>query len=173
MNLCLERTDSVRIRSDVERKRLFGLRATDRTGAAVGDSVYTRETTARTYQRLQELARNILDAGYGVIVDATFLERDQRQPFVDLASERNLSCVILDVHADDTTLRERVKKRLATGADASEAGIAVLEQQLRVYQPLEADEERLAIPIDSRKEIDYDGLLGELRRRAEVVGRRS
>ncbi len=172
-HVCLERTDIIRIRSDVERKRLFGLRTTDRTEANVGNGIYTREATVRTYQRLRELAKNILDAGYGVIVDATFLGRDQRQPFVGVASERDVSCVILDVHADDTTLRERVKKRLAAGADASEAGIAVLEQQLRVYQPLEADEQRLAIPIDSGQEIDYGGLLGELRRRSEGVGRRA
>ncbi len=168
--ICLERADTIRIRSDVERKRLFGLRTTDRTGTGVGDGIYTGEASARTYERLRALAGTILDADHGVIVDATFLRRDQRQPFVDLASERNVACVILDVHADDTTLRERVKKRVATGTDASEAGVEVLEQQLQVYQPLDADEERLAIRIDSGKDIDYQSLLEQLRQRSEGGG---
>ncbi len=164
--ICLERAGTLRIRSDVERKRLFGLRTTDRTGAGVGNGIYTREATARTYERLRELAENILDADHGVIVDATFLRRDQRQPFVDLASERNVSCVILDVHADESTLRERVEKRMSAGADASEAGAEVLAQQLRIYRPLDADEERLAIRIDSGKDVDYQKLLEQIRQRA-------
>ncbi len=78
---------TVRIRSDVERKRLFGL-APD---AASGGTIYTPEATARTYARLAELAESILAAGWSVIVDAAFLKRAERDD-VSCAGKHDWAC---------------------------------------------------------------------------------
>ncbi len=161
----LERAGAVRLRSDVERKRLFGLTPGDRAEAGVGRGIYTPEASERTYHRLLTLACAVLRAGHPVIVDATFLRREQRDPFAALAGDLAVPCLVLELHAEPAVLRERVQKRLAAGTGASEAGVEVLEHQLRSRQPLDADEEHLAIRIPSDREIDFESLLRQLKDR--------
>jgi len=130
----------IRLRSDVERKRLAGLDATVQGSAEVGKGLYTLEAGRRTYMHLSRLADGILATGWPVIVDAAFLERWQRDLFREVAQRRKLRLNILDLETDHATLRERVKKRTAQGTDASEADLHVLEHQIRTGQPLDYDE---------------------------------
>ena len=51
----LEALGAIRIRSDVERKRLHGFAPGARTGAAVADGIYRSEATRATYERLAQL----------------------------------------------------------------------------------------------------------------------
>jgi aminoglycoside phosphotransferase family enzyme/predicted kinase len=139
----LETLEAVRIRSDVERKRLFGLKPLADSSSGPDQGIYTRAAGERTYQRLQELARRILAAGYSVLVDATFLERERRQGFRDLAMDSGVSFVLLACGADADTLRARVQSRQARGGDAAEADSAILERQLAHYAPPGDDESPL------------------------------
>jgi uncharacterized protein len=133
-------TGAIRIRSDVERKRLFGMSPTDRQQQASADSIYSRNASVQTYARLLENAKGILQAGYSVVVDATFLKLADRTRFHQLAIEQNVRFRILSFEADEQTLRQRIVARQATGKDASDADIAVLEQQLAAFEPLTDDE---------------------------------
>ncbi|HEX7044703.1 MAG TPA: AAA family ATPase [Burkholderiales bacterium] len=151
----LEGIDAVRLRSDVERKRLHGLPPLARTGSGIAEGAYAADATARTYARLLELAGHALDAGYTTIVDATFLQRAPRDAFRRLAAARGTPFVIVDFAADETTLRARLAARARRGRDASEADSAVLEHQLATQEPLAPEEldsvERFdaALPPDS------------------------
>jgi predicted kinase len=73
------RAATVRLRSDVERKRLFGLASTDHSGSALDAGIYTADAHARTYEHLRALAADLLGAGWSVIVDAAFLRRAERE----------------------------------------------------------------------------------------------
>jgi hypothetical protein len=130
----------LRLRSDVERKRLFGLASTERSGSTTDAGIYVPNAHARTYGRLHELADMLLRAGWSVIVDATFLKRADRDAFRALARDVGVAFSILAPQATPTQLRERVEARRTLGRDASEATLEVLEQQMRAIEPLEADE---------------------------------
>ena len=65
-----------------------------------------------TYDRLRQLAEEVISAGYSVVVDATFLERAQRDAFRTLAGELNVDFRIVDVQAPHQLLRERVAQRI-------------------------------------------------------------
>ncbi|MBK8963476.1 MAG: ATP-binding protein [Candidatus Competibacter sp.] len=58
----------IHIRSDVERKRLFGLGPLDDSRSTPGGQLYTADASARTYQRLHDLAHGLLAAGRAVRV---------------------------------------------------------------------------------------------------------
>ncbi len=130
----------IRLRSDVERKRLAGIDAMSRSGAGIGQGLYTQQAGRHTYQHLYKLALELLMTGWPVIVDAAFLERWQRDMFRDLAKQQKVRFQILDVLADHAILRERVRRRTELSADASDADILVLQHQIQTAQPL-ADEE--------------------------------
>ncbi len=138
-----ETPGAVRIRSDVERKRLFGLAALENSHSGLGQGLYTADASRRTYERLYTLAEQILAAGYPVLVDATFLEPEQRQTFRGLATVRGVPFVLLACESDPDILRARVAQRRARGDDAAEADVAVLERQLRRYQPPPPEERPL------------------------------
>jgi aminoglycoside phosphotransferase family enzyme/predicted kinase len=136
----LETLGAVRIRSDVERKRLFGLTPLANSDSPPDQGIYTRTASERTYQRLASLAQRILAAGYPVLVDATFLEREQREIFRALAMDNGVPFLLLVCSADADTLRTRIRARQARGGDAAEADAAILEQQLSCYNPPGDDE---------------------------------
>jgi len=131
---------TVRLRSDVERKRMFGLAATAKSNSTLDGGIYTQEAHQRTYQRLHELAQGLLAAGWSVIVDAAFLKRAERKEFQTLATQQDAELHILAPQASHAELRARIVARLKNEHDASEATLAVLEQQIAVVEPLDADE---------------------------------
>lgn len=130
---------AVRLRSDVERKRLHGL-APLADSAAHGLDIYTREASQRTFGHLAQQARALLQAGWPVIVDAAFLRRDEREAFHALAQGLGLPFTILHCHAAPDSLRERVQRRQAAGTDPSEADLAVLARQQQHAEPLAPEE---------------------------------
>jgi uncharacterized protein len=145
----LETIDAVRIRSDLERKRLHGVPPMARSGSRVAAGLYTSEINLRTYQRLKDLTSTIVAAGYVVIVDATFIERRQRDPFRALAASVAVPFVILDFAVPLAILRARISERARSQHDASEADVPVLEHQLKTQEPLQPDEMCCAVACDS------------------------
>ncbi len=136
----LEQLGALRIRSDVERKRLHGLHTLQRSRAS-GMDIYSAQATAQTYEHLLRLARALLQAGHTVIVDAAFLHRDERAAFRRLAQETGAPFAIATLAAAPGTLRQRLRTRRN---DASEADANVLDKLSAHAQPLHAEERRYA-----------------------------
>ncbi len=132
----LERNGAIRLRSDVERKRLFGLGQLERSSEH-GLDLYGGDATARTYGRLFTLAREVLRAGYPTILDAAFLQQDERTQALALARELGVPFSILHCEAPQEVLQQRL---LARRGDASEADGVVLEQLRTLAQPLTQEE---------------------------------
>ena len=145
----VEALGAVRMRSDLERKRLHGLAPLSSSGSGVAGGIYTVEATAALYRRLGELAQDALRAGFSVVVDAAFLGRPERDAFRAIAEGLDAPFLILDFHAPQEVLHARVAERLARADDASEAGFAVLERQLATREPLTPAEMAAAYAVDA------------------------
>lgn len=145
---------AVRLRSDIERKRLHGLEPLARSGSAPGADLYDADTTAETYGELLVLAELALAAGYHVIVDAVFLLRGQRRLFRELAERHGWPWLIVECRAPESVLRTRLEARSAAANDASEAGLAVLDYQLRSRETLDRREREHAAVVDNRTSPD-------------------
>lgn len=144
----IERLHGVRVRSDVERKRLAGLPATASSGSPPGAGLYTARHTNATYARLVALARFIVRAGHVAIIDATGLRRAARFPFSSLASDEGVAWAILDVTAPEETLKQRIVARAAQPGEPSEATLEVLRRQLASQEPLTTEEQRHTVCVD-------------------------
>ena len=152
--IALERLGAIRVRSDVERKRLFGLAALADSRSQTGTGIYSKEATRRTYARLLELARGLLAAGFTVIVDAAFLSRAERESFCALARDLDVPFVIASLQADEAVLKERLAQRLSRADDASEANAAVLHTLQTVQEPLNDEERSLAAAFVNDGNVD-------------------
>ena len=149
----LERTGAVRIRTDVERKRLAGLAAYARSGSTLAGGLYAPDATRRTYERVVACADAVVQGGFAAIVDGAFLQRWQRDVFRELAKQRAVPFAIVDCVASAATLRARVAARAQAGSDASEADVAVLEYQLRTAEPLSRGELRFTTSWDAEARV--------------------
>lgn len=156
---------AVHLRSDIERKRLYGMEALERSQNRNPD-LYTSSATEETYRKLEGIAGYTLEEGFPVIADATFLEKSRRDRFRELAASKGCPFTILRVHARKTTLYERVRKRFRENRDPSEADETILCGQRSRAEHLSGEELRYTIDIDSELEIDLKNLARKLRRRA-------
>ncbi|WP_180128396.1 bifunctional aminoglycoside phosphotransferase/ATP-binding protein [Rhodoferax sp. BLA1] len=131
---------TLRLRADVERKRLFKLGRLAQSNSGINAGIYAPEVHAQVYAHLRELAVSLLAAGWSVIVDATFLKRADRDVFRALAVDQNARFAILAPQASPEQLRARILARNAAGTDASEATLAVLAHQQHELGSLTDDE---------------------------------
>jgi len=154
----IEMLAAVRVRSDVERKRLHGIAALASSRSPQGGGIYTRDANAATYQRLGELAHAIIQTGYPVVVDATFLKRAEREAFRALAENLDVQFLVLNFQAPLEVLRERVAQRHARADDPSEADLAVLEHQIAAREPLTPAEMRVSIAVDGTRPVSHETL---------------
>lgn len=133
---------TLRLRSDIERKRLYGVAADAPSHSALAGGIYGPEANRQTYARLAELAGDLLADGWSVIVDAAFLQRCQRDIFHALADRSAADFSILACSAPPEELRRRISSRCG---DASEATLEVLARQLGEVEPLEAAEQAFVL----------------------------
>lgn len=149
------------LRSDVERKRLFGLSAEQSAASDYAEGIYSAEATHRTYQRLTELAATVLACGYNVIVDATFNQADQRALFYSLAQQKRLPYLILDLKVPEEILLQRIRAR---NNDVSDADSQVLSKQLASWKELELAEEKYTLVVYAGQDVDINKLCHQVER---------
>lgn len=152
---------ALRIRSDLERKRLLGA-SSAATDFKQGN--YAPEMSHRVYARLMDCAESCLQAGFSVIVDAAFLEAADRELFTSMARRMDVSCTFISCHADPTTLLDRVATRAQRADDASEADESVVRSQLRDFVPLDTQRQQPVIYVDTRDEDPVEKIVSTLRR---------
>ena len=134
----VESLGAIQLRSDIERKRLFGLDADARSASPLAGGIYTAEAGEATYARLAEIARELIDAGYCAIVDAAFLRRTEREHLLALETGGESRRLIVHCDAPVDELRRRIAARRD---DPSEADFEVLARQLESVEPI-GDAER-------------------------------
>jgi aminoglycoside phosphotransferase family enzyme/predicted kinase len=114
---------ALHLRSDVERKRLFGVPETQR----LDRQHYRIGTAQRVYSIVEDKARRALATGHAVIVDAVFANEEERANIEAIAREAGSGFVGLWLAAPTDTLIARVERRRG---DASDADRRVVREQL-------------------------------------------
>jgi uncharacterized protein len=140
---------AVRLRSDVARRSL------EAQAGQAGTARYEPDRVAAVYAMLAELLDASVSQGETVIVDATFIDRAQRQAMLAQARKAGWPALILHCTAPRPVLEARIRQRLEVGRDPSEADLAVLDLQLARRDPFTVDEPVLhvdtAVDLDQRQ----------------------
>ncbi|WP_313066287.1 AAA family ATPase [Paraburkholderia sp. LEh10] len=137
---------AVCLSSDVERKRLESIAAAD---IRLDATHYTTEARHAVYDHLLCLATSVLQAGYSVIVDATFLEHRHRSTFFSLGKRLGVPMRVLDFCAASDVLAERISTRQRNQRDASDADTSTLSLQLATAEPLTCAETAQTFAFDT------------------------
>ena len=115
---------AVLVRSDVERKRLFGVSGEEQ----LPRSAYTAEVSAIVYTMCRKRALMALEGGHSVIVDAVHAKREERDAVAEIAARAGAAFTGIWLDAPAGTMRGRIAGRLG---DVSDATPAVLDEQLQ------------------------------------------
>lgn len=153
--MLLEKLPAIRLRSDVERKRLY---------QPTSAELYSAGATEHTYRHLLAQARLILQSGFSVIVDAAFLKRRERDEFRALANELRLSFAIISIRLDEASTISRLKQRQQLGRDASDADENVYRLLQSAAEPLADQELEFAVTWINDGVETEPGLYDELKR---------
>ncbi|MBT8083011.1 MAG: AAA family ATPase, partial [Gammaproteobacteria bacterium] len=153
---------ALRLRSDRERRRMFGLDETEDSESGIGTGIYDPEADREVYGRLLASAEHLLCAGMNVILDAAFLDVEYRRLARQLAERCRVRCVMINAVADEQTLVRRIERRKASG-DASEADVEVLRHQVATRDPLETDELAMTVTVDTADDIEAAALAARIR----------
>ena len=114
---------AVHLRSDIERKRQFGVAELER----LPDDAYRPEVTERVYAALRAQAAAALHAGHSVIVDAVHATIQERHAVAAVAAAASAPFTGLWLEAPPAVLAARV---VARQADASDATARVVADQV-------------------------------------------
>jgi uncharacterized protein len=113
---------AVVLRSDIERKRMFGVAETERLPPAA----YGRDEAARVYAALTAQARRVIAAGHSAIVDGVFADARERVEIAAAAQAESVRFHGLFLTAD---LAARLARIAARRHDASDATADVVRSQ--------------------------------------------
>jgi uncharacterized protein len=142
---------AVLIRSDVERKAMFGVAQTEKLPA----EAYAPEVGQRVYATLFDKARRVVAAGHSAIIDAVFAREAERASVTALTRSNQFTFRGFFLTADLATRIARIGERVH---DASDANAEVARQQ-----------ERYALGALDWTQIDASGTPEETLARAKKV----
>ncbi|WP_426143116.1 AAA family ATPase [Pseudomonas sp. DWP3-1-2] len=154
----VESLGAIRVRSDIERKRLLAAR-----DASAG--LYSEAASIATYESLHQLAGVVLRAGFPVIIDATYLKSDQRKAAAHVAEATGVPFLILDCEAPHAVIAGWLAHRQAENNDPSDATLDVIEAQQASREPLSAEELLHSKHVQTNKSSDLDSLIENIRQR--------
>ena len=138
----------IHISSDITRKQLSGLAITSKNKLAIYKGIYRPEITEQVYQHMHHTAQLILQAGYSVVVDATFIKRQHRNAYRHLAETHGVPFKILHIDAEEAIIFSRLQKRQQQTQQISEAGEDIYHVLKADLEVLAEDESNYTIKID-------------------------
>jgi uncharacterized protein len=136
----------VQLRSDAVRKHLGGIELLSKGD----DSLYTPAMTAKTYQRVLELASKLTAQGFTVILDAKYDRQAFRAAVVDLAADRGIPLQIVHCTAPDNVLRDRLIQRTGDIADAT---VDLLASQQAAWENFTPTESQYITTVDTTQDL--------------------
>jgi aminoglycoside phosphotransferase family enzyme/predicted kinase len=137
--------DALVVRSDEVRKAMFRLGPLDRPTPAQQAEVYGPAASEATYRKVLDEGLAAVRRGRAAILDATYLLARSRAAVVEACTRERVTCVVVDVVVEPQVARARLAARAGRNDDASDADVAVYEEQVRTAEPLTTAEVERAV----------------------------
>jgi len=154
-----QRTGLQVINSDVVRKTM--VKESGRQAVPLNQGIYSPPMSERTYAKMARVAEKELEAGKGVILDATYGQRINRERIVRLAEKHRVPLALIHCFAPDETIRQRLIQREAEGKDVSDGRWEIYLAQKAACEPISE------IPSEACLELNTEPPVEQLARACE------
>jgi hypothetical protein len=124
------------IHSDLVRKTLVGIPASQRVSVPYGEGIYAPHVSGRTYQEMFRQARDHLLTGRSIILEGSFMRAADRVQARELAAlcQAEVFFILCSCAAEET-LRRLARRALDTKA-ISDGRQEILIAQQKVFEPV-------------------------------------
>lgn len=130
--------NAVWISSDIERQhRYFGR-----------EDMYSSEVTQELFEYMTTQATRLLQANYPVIIDSCALRKNEREAFQQAADNNHCPVVLIFCRAPEDILKGRIRLRLQTGNDPSQARPELIDAQKQWLEPPSINESLSLISLN-------------------------
>ncbi len=143
--------DMALISSDPLRKELAGVDPFQRVKEDFHRGLYSPQMTEKVYSTMMERAKEHLEKGKGVILDATFARKEWRDMAQTVAREKGVPCLIVVTTAPEEVIRERLEKRQKEKVVSDGRWDIYLKHREKFQMP--RDEGPLLV-LDTREDLD-------------------
>ena len=121
--------------SDAIRKTLAGVPLTSRTAAELRHEVYSEAMSQKTYAQLLREGLGALATHSGVVLDATFSNRANRDYLRDKCAEAHVRLQVIELDATQSEITERLQARERSTEEISDARLEDFERLSAGYEP--------------------------------------
>jgi uncharacterized protein len=154
------------LHSDEVRKELAGLPATTHERTALDAGIYAPESDRRTYDALCARAREHLERGLGVVLDASWSDPERRAQASRLGAATSTQVVAFRCAAPHEVTAGRAAARASVGTDASDATGEIAE---RLAERFAAWPEAVVVDTSPSPEVVASGVVATLGARPAVA----
>lgn len=121
-------TGAVLLSSDHVRKQLRATRQVIGTTGDFGAGAYSATAKARVYAEIRAMARELLTTGHSVILDASWIDADERAYAIDLAGETHADLLQLRCQCPPSVADGRLRHRAVGDSDATPSIAAAMSR---------------------------------------------
>ncbi|NPA72538.1 MAG: AAA family ATPase, partial [Gammaproteobacteria bacterium] len=143
-NQLLDHVEAITLSSDRIRKHLFGIQPLERVSKSDRQRLYSAKMNHDTQVALKTYAKEVLSLGFNVIVDATFLKHEHRQPFYqfELRKPHSIPCGTrlgytyhhIYIQADRQLAQLSIQQRSLRNDNPSDANAEVMTRQIETLE---------------------------------------
>ena len=146
-NSLAQRLGVMHISSDVTRKRLAGIPATEHRYDEPASGIYSPEFNRKTYDAVFAQAADLLKNGASVILDAAFLKQPERARAATMAQEHGAGYLVVECRITPELTQKRLLQRLGE-VSASDGRWEIYQKQAAWFEPV-ADTSKRYMLIDT------------------------
>ena len=139
------------IHSDAVRKRLAGLKPTDRVPVEFGQGIYGADFSACTYDEMLRQAEAHLVAGRNVILDGSYKRAAERARVRRLERDQGARVLFVYCECPPEVARERLGIRLTDPEAISDGRVELFSDQARDFDPF-TPEDRPLLRLDTTRD---------------------
>jgi predicted kinase len=137
----------VMVSSDFVRKELAKIPATRHEYVAFDQGIYSSEFTAKTYEKMNQIAEQLLMEDRSVVMDATFAKREYRAKTYAMAKRLNVEFSCIELICPDEEIKRRLTLRMERKNEISDGRWEIFSKQKASFQKIDdfQDEEHIVL----------------------------
>jgi uncharacterized protein len=142
------------VHSDLVRKTLVGIPATQRIEVPYGQGIYAPDISGRTYQEMFRQGRELLESGHSVILEGSFMRAVDRQQARELANfcQAEIFFILCSCPAEETL--RRLARRATDSQAVSNGRQEILMAQQKVFEPITDLHEVPMLILDTNRPLE-------------------
>jgi hypothetical protein len=143
-----------RLSSDTLRKELAQLSPLEHRFEKYHQGLYSPDFSQKTYEALFDRARDILNAGNSLIIDASFKKKADRQEAQALAQQSKADFLLIECQSDEREIRRRLTLRAIDKSESSDGRWELFADQKEDFEKVEGMGPDSYLPLNTQKPVE-------------------